>query len=197
MIGLLILLSFKSLVVLVPLSVAILAFRRLSISKSANAWLYAATGLFGTLTTLGLLPWILLAGSSHPVFFVFAAMTPAVWYGVVTLCNSTSSTVYGTEIEDALGRLASRARRENRSEPLILEEPHWPDAPVPVFRHSGHGHETEIPSKPTSAIARASEATRTIVDIARMMRGNPSSERRRIKLLSPPRRSAPRELTLQ
>lgn len=181
----------KGLVLLVPLCVAILAFRRLTMSQSANAWLYAAAALYSVLTTLGILPWALWNGTSHPVFFFFAAMTPAIWLGVVSLCNASRSTSYDTELERTFARLARLVRDAPPAQPLILEEPIWPDAPMPVFRHRGAPERTEPRHSASSALARASEATRTLLEIARSMRGHATSDRRRIKLLPPPRKADP------
>ena len=49
----------RSLVVLFPLTVGWLAFRRLALSKSANAWIYAVICLFAAVTAAGVLPWTL------------------------------------------------------------------------------------------------------------------------------------------
>ena len=184
--GLMIALVIKTYIMVLPTTVAFLAFRRLALSGSANAWLYAATGVFALLTTLGLLPWGLGLGSSHPVFFVFAAMAPAIWYGVVVLCNSTRTMAYDSDLERTFVHIASIVREAARPRPLLLEEPSWPDAREPVFRHSGQAAPAEH-AAPGPVARKVSEPTRSVIDIARSMRGNASSEGRRIKLLPPPR----------
>lgn len=211
MLGLLSLLLIKSLLLIVVLAVFWLAVRRLLLSRSANAWLYAATSIFSLMTLLGLLPWALGIGTTHPVFFVFAAMTPTVWYGVVTMCNATRPMRYDSELERTILRFLSLARVPRFTEPLVLVDPKWPEAPMPVFRHTA----PEIPdtnvSRPVAKAAvaergqkaapvgetrrsRVSEATRSLLGVARGMRRNESSEIRRIKLLPPPMRTEDRSI---
>lgn len=209
MLGLLFLLVIKSLFLILTLVVFGLAVRRLLLSNSANAWLYAATALFSLLTSLGLIPWTLGVGQSHPVFFVFAAMTPAIWYGVVTMCNATRPLQYDSEMERTFVRFASLLRVPRASSPLVLQDPRFPEAPLPVFRHTPKPA-TRMPEPVTEPAperslaapqqarvlrrARASEATRSLLGIARAMRRNKSSEGRRIKLLPPPARAEDRSL---
>lgn len=189
--GLLLLLLIKAVVIGLPITVCILAFRRLVLSRSANAWLYSAVGLFALVTAIGLLPWALIGQRSHPVFLVFSAMMPAVWYAVVIICNSKRSLKYDTEMERTLNRLLDMAGPSKPLEPLVLTDPILPEAPTPVFRHSRPMvPEADTPAPTTKAVAkvpaRFSETTRTILDIARSMRTNVSSDGRRIKLLPPP-----------
>jgi hypothetical protein len=179
----------KTAVLILPLTVAWLAVRRLTLSKSANAWLYAATALFALLTFLGLVPWAFGIAAPHPVFLVFAAMTPAIWYSVVRLCNTTRSVDYDNELERTFERLSALARKAPVSDLLILEGPSWPDAPQPMFRHTPAAEPQDAPQPRPGTIARASEATMNLLQIARSMRGNASSEARRIKLLPPPQRA--------
>lgn len=194
MFGLFLLLVIKTFVISLPLSVVWLAFRRLMLSKSANAWLYAATGIFALLTTIGLAPWALGAGAPHPVFLVFAAMVPAVWYSVALLCNSTRSVGYDSELERTLHRLWSMSRPARQEPPLVLHGPQWPDAPQPVFRHTPvPKRDTDTERRPTR-IARATGATRSLIQIARTMRGNASSDPRRVKLLPPPSRAEMKDM---
>ena len=204
MLGLLSLLVIKSLLLILTLAVFSLAVRRLMLSKSANAWLYAATAIFALLTSLGLVPWTLGFGQSHPIFFVFAAMTPAIWYGVVTMCNTTRPMRYDSELERTVLRFAALARAQ-LSEPLMLRNPKFPEAPKPVFRHTPQPEirdpepVAERPlelSQQTRVVqrGRASEATRTLLGIARGMRRNRTSESRRVKLLPPPARAEDRSI---
>ena len=186
MFGLLFLIVIKSAFLILPSTVVWLAFRRLLLSKSANAWLYAATALFALATTIGLVPWASGVGTSHPIFFVFAAMTPAIWYGVAILCNSTRSVAYDSELERTLLRLKELMRAETSEQPLVLLAPHWPDTPTPVFRHRPSAEKITPAVPGDKPASRASEATLSLLRIARMMRGNTSSETRRIKLLPPP-----------
>jgi hypothetical protein len=209
MLGLLFLLVIKSLLLILTLAVFGLALRRLMLSNSANAWLYAATALFALLTSLGLVPRTLGFGHSHPVFFVFAAMTPAIWYGVVTMCNSTRPLRYDSELERTFVRFTTMLSTPRLTSPLVLKDPKFPDAPQPVFRHtpsSGLGMpepvmepvlEQPSPAPKEARVlrrGRASEATQSLLGIARAMRRNKTSESRRIKLLPPPARAEDRSL---
>lgn len=200
MLGLLVLLLVKMGLMILPLTVLCLAGRRLFLSRSANAWLYAATAGLAWVTALGLTPWAFGFGTSHPVFFVFAAMTPAIWYSVATLCNSSRHMAYDSELERTFLRLATIVRQRTAPEPLILEGADWPDAPKAVFRHSATTHEPAAdadvatpetePTAPPPEVGevhkRASETTGRLLDITRTMRRNRNSEDRRIKLLPPP-----------
>lgn len=198
MLGLLISFLVKLGLMILPLAVLVLASRRLLRSRSANAWLYAATALFAWITTLGLVPWTFGFGGTHPVFFVFAAMTPAVWYSVATLCNSSRHMRYDSEFERTFLRLARAMKPVQRPAPLILEGADWPDAPVAVFRHSKPTPEADdIPARKAQPRSKAQTrraerdteptiSTRRLLDITRTMRRNRTSEDRRIKLLPPP-----------
>lgn len=194
--GLIALLFLKTAVLIAPLAVVFLAFRRLVLSRSANAWLYASSGLFALVTTLGLVPWALGTGNSHPVFFVFAAMVPTVWYGVVLMCNAARTVRYDIELEHTFGILARLARTRSFQVPLILENPEWPDVPAAVFRHTPRT--TKVTPEPLETdvkqISQEPDGPRTILEVARSMRCNSSSEGRRIKLLPGPRKTAPTEL---
>ena len=53
----LIYLALKSLITLFPMTVVWLAFRRLALSKTDNAWIYAAMCIFAAVTSAGVLPW--------------------------------------------------------------------------------------------------------------------------------------------
>ncbi|NNF90694.1 MAG: hypothetical protein HKM96_04875 [Boseongicola sp.] len=197
MLGLLISLLVKMGLMILPLTVFCLAGRRLFLSRSANAWLYAATAGFAWVTALGLTPWTFGFGTTHPVFFVFAAMTPAIWYSVATLCNASRHLSYDSEMERTFLRLAAIVRQKTKPAPLILEGADWPDAPKPVFRHTAsepapeHEPEAPAPQRPVAPQAAklhqaASDATGRILEVTRTMRRNRTSEDRRIKLLPPP-----------
>lgn len=200
MLGLLLYLVFRTLLLALTLTIFFLAVRRLLMSKSANAWLYAATALFALLTFLGLLPWVLGIGRSHPVFFVLAAAAPAIWYGVVTMCNATRHARYDSELERTVQRFAGLASLIAAKSPLILDKTLRADVPQPVFRHAPQRPAeppatkrpllltNALPAQGTAARQRVSDATRTLLGIARGMRRNSSSEGRRPKLLPPPRK---------
>ena len=207
MLGLLVLFFIKTILVIVPLTVTFLAVRRLLRSKSGNAWLYAVTSMFAAITTAGVAPWAFGFGASHWVFFVFACMSPAVWIAVAILCNATRSVEYVDDVEWALRNLgdlwdlfSTRRASSDRHDTLILSDPLWPDEPVPVFRHS-RAVTTTTPAPPSDAqlleealVAERADTARKIINVARSMRRNPSSDSRRIKLLPPPRADGDTEL---
>lgn len=184
--GLILLLLVKTCLLILPLTVFWLAFRRLTLSKSANAWLYAASGTFALVTALGLLPWAFGVGTSHPVFFLFAAMTPTVWYGVVMLCNASRSVGYDSELERAFQRIVMATQTRARSQPLILEQPQWPGTPTPVFRHREPGPANRAAPMAEKKAPKKSDTAMSILSITRTMRRNESSEGRRVKLLPAP-----------
>lgn len=185
---------FRSIIVVMPLTVAWLALRRLAMSHSANAWVYAASALFGAVTTAGLLPWALGLATAHWIFFLFAAFCPALWLGVVIVCDARRPNFYDrpedTEAAEKADEPVFRSWRGTAepepAAPLILENPEWPGTPVPFFRHANT-------DAPTAAVVAAS-AERTVLSIARDMRRNETSDARRTKLLAPPRASELPEL---
>jgi hypothetical protein len=193
MLGLLFSFAIKTAILVASLSVTYLSLRRFLMSKSSNAWLYSAVFMLSFLTTLGLSPWLLGFGQTHPIFLLFATMLPAIWYGVVLLCNSTRAISYDSELAPVFHRIVTLANARNRNlATLVLEEPQWPDAPWPVFRHAAP-ETSAIPepmvSKPTPNGSRVSDATHALLNVARSMRNHASSERRRTKLLPPPSRT--------
>ena len=105
MLGLLVYLVIKTILLIVPLTVAWLAIRRFLRSKSGNAWLYAVTAMFAGITSIGLTPWAFGFGASYWVFFAFACMSPAVWVAVAILCNASRSVDYADDVEWAIGHL--------------------------------------------------------------------------------------------
>lgn len=184
------LLLFRSLVILLQITIGWLAFRRLAMSKSDNAWIYGATCLFAAVTTAGLLPWALGLTAANWVFFILAAICPAVWVGVVALCDYSRRTAYGP---DPVASVVLSFRSLQKSAPtqpppptLVLERPDWPEAPKPVFRHADPEEAEAEPEIVAPKESRVSAARRSLMSIAREMRGNNSSEARRPKLLPSP-----------
>lgn len=190
-VGLLLSLIFKSILVMLPMTVAWLAFRRLFLSNSANAWLYAVCGLFGTITAAGLLPWALSITGTSWLFFVLAAFSPALWLGVVLICDAKRVARYAVDDTPppAPTFQSWRKRARDAAAPLVLENPDWPGTPMPIFRHSRPAND-HIPD-PTG---RAEATKRSLMSIAREMRGNETSEARRPKLLPPPMEKEVRQL---
>ena len=177
-------LLFRALFVVLPLTISWLAFRRVMRSRSANAWIYATTCLFTSVIAAGLLPWTLGVGSASWLFFMFSALSPVIWMGVVMICDPVNqASYYDNEDVDVVAEAPVFASREGarNDRPLILEKPDWPEAPTPVFRHK----------KPAASAAtpREEEAPRkSLLSVAKSMRGNDSSERRRPRLLPSPDR---------
>jgi len=208
MFGFLTLLLVKLGVMLLPLTVLGLAFRRLMRSRSANAWLYASTVVFASVTTVGLVPWTFGFGSSHPIFVLFSVACPVVWYGVVSLCNQSRQMAYDSDLEKSVQSLIARLQPAAPKPPtLVLEGPEWPSAPLPLFRHSqrpGYSdpfqperaapQKIETPEVVTQRTAPAdiggdapiSKSFSKLLDIARTMRANDTSENRRVKFLPAP-----------
>ncbi|NNE86560.1 MAG: hypothetical protein HKN27_00665 [Silicimonas sp.] len=176
-------LVFRSFVVLLPVLVGALAFRRLAKSKTSNAWIYAVTCLFAAVTTAGLLPWAVGMDASSWVFFVLAAFCPAIWFGVTTTCDTTRKRSYKPEVDDFSSILFKT--RLKKAEPLVLENP-IKDMPTPVFAHKTPAN-TDAPS-----VAAAPEekpkpiSEKSVLDVAREMRRNRSTDERRPKLLPSP-----------
>ena len=176
-------LLLRAAIIVLPLSTGWLALRRLLLSRSSNAWFYAATCLFAAITVAGLMPWALGLGRVSWIFFLFAAFSPALWVGVIILCDIQ----HGGRPYDAGAAPAEEPKftSTQRPAPLILENPDWPGAPMPVFRHlSEQGNPKPIP-RPRRRMQE--ETSKYILSVAKDMRGNNSSDERRPKLLPPPR----------
>ncbi|MEO9826773.1 MAG: hypothetical protein ABJF50_20410 [Paracoccaceae bacterium] len=194
-------LFFTSFVVLLPVVVGGLAFRRLTKSISSNAWIYAVTCLFAAVTTAGLLPWALGISASSWIFFVLASFCPAIWYGVTTICDVSRKRSYDADIADLSAVLFKT--RQAAPAPLILSDP-VVDLPMPVFSHRTPANAADAPSPKkshvltavpvesveTETIAQKDEpqsiGKKSVLDVAREMRRNKSTEERRPKLLPAP-----------
>ena len=173
-------LIFRALVVVLPLTIGWLAFRRLMLSRSSNAWIYALTCMFAAVTAAALMPWTLGIGTANWIFFLFSAAAPVVWFGVIVICDPLRQSNYDREgvIEIAEERVASRAER-----PLVLEHPNWPEAPVPVFRHAANPANLPVAPKPVKEVEKG---PKSLLSVARGMRGNATSEARRPRMLPAP-----------
>ena len=198
-------LCFTSFVVMLPVVVGILAFRRLTKSTSSNAWIYAVTCLFAAVTTAGLLPWALGISSSNWIFFVLAAFCPATWFGVTTICDVSRKRSYEADDQD-ISTVFFKAARKAPPAPLVLREPIM-EMPLPMFSHREPAN-VDAPSlkkppvlKPVPAVAVVPTVTKpdpvvdapaqpigekSILDVAREMRRNASTDERRPKLLPAP-----------
>ena len=185
-------LLFRAIVILLPLTVGWLALRRLVLSRTSNAWIYAITCLFGTVTFAGLLPWTLGFGHSSSIFFLLSALSPAVWMLVIVICDPTAQLASYDSIGPAplepdtpefsgAPTPAPTQSTPTRSTPLILEEPAWPDMPVPMFRHRAIA--ANLAAGPESL---KKDVAKSILSVARGMRRNATSDSRRPKMLPAP-----------
>lgn len=175
-------LAVKSLVILFPLTVGWLAFRRLALSKSANAWVYAGACLFSAIAAASILPWGLGLTPLNWGLLFLALLSPVVWIATIFVCDMTRIGRYGEDpIVQTARSLGSRATPKLAT--LILQEEQRAEPVMPVFKH----RERPEPQKPSPP--QRSAATTTLLNLARDIRGNTSSERRRPKLLPPPERA--------
>lgn len=177
--------GFRSLFLLFPVAVAGLAYRRLALSRSANAWVYAGVALFATLTAVALLPWAVGTGVLGGLTAIAALFCPPLWVGVVLLCDSAQIPNAYESFEDDefdLPQPVFRSRKNSaaQTDPLMLERPEWPGAPEAMFMRNRPEHSAPPECKdPLPSV-------RNVLSIVREMRGNPTSEARRPRLLPPP-----------
>ena len=180
-------LLFRALVVVLPLTIGWLAFRRLMLSRSANAWIYATTCLLTAVTAAGLLPWTLGLAEGNWLFFLLSALSPPIWIGVIMICDPvTHPSIYDAKSQaepDLPDEESAQIMEFQRAKPLILEKPDWPEAPVPVFRHL-----KPAANAPQSPQLADESPAKSLISVARDMRGNASSDARRPRLLPPPDR---------
>lgn len=175
--------ALKSLITLFPLTVVLLAFRRLALSKTDNSWIYAGMCFFAAVTSAGILPWALGIADLNWVLLGLALLSPVAWIAVVLICDITRSSGY---VPDALVESALKfaAESSRKIAPLVLRDQEMieePRAPLPVFVHKSKSK--AIPPAPKPA---QSQKTQYILSLARDIRGNVSSENRRTKLLPAP-----------
>lgn len=194
---LIVLLLFKSIVLLLPLTVAYLAFRQLSISDTSNAWLYAVVGLLAVFTAAGLTPWAFASGHSGWFFFVMALLTPLLWGLLLFICGDGRESAYEPSDVRYLRQVSSAIVKtfwkftqfvhdqqsfDRPEQPklatLILENPVLPQMPSPQFRHH-----TRPPI--------LAEEKKSVLRIARDMRGKRDSAERRPKMLPSPEMVTP------
>ena len=191
--GIVLMLLFRSFIVLLPLTIVWLSFRRLAKSQGGNTWIYALTCLFALVTTMGLLPWALGLAQTAWLFFVLAAFCPAIWIGVITVCDLSRREMYGVYSERAEDEPMFKSRQTSRKPtPLVLENPKVPDAPIPVFRHRGEepGEVAYSPDPLPPVVQEPKQSPvlgpRNTMSIVREMRGRDSSDARRPRMLPSP-----------
>ena len=109
---------------------------------------------------------------------MLAPLCPALWLGVVIICDLDRRSDYDTA--------TSELSQSHRPQTLILENPEWPGAPVPVFRHHGSEPGKRLDAAPVFVATPRprmgniqAHPAQTVLDIARAMRGNVSSQHRR------------------
>jgi len=180
---LLVQLIVKTLFLAIPFGVAWLAFRRLALSETTNAWIYAGTGLFAAFTSAGLAPWAFGLGTVGWLYFIFAALCPILWLCVVVICGLGHPPAYDAPQDDTAEDWIAPFRVPTPMSPtLILERPEWPESPSPTFRH----HEAIAdPANENVPLAKA-EPGKSMINVARNMRGNATSSARRLRPLLPP-----------
>lgn len=159
--------ALKIVFLALPLSVASLAFRRLLISQTSNAWLYGSVMLFAIVTTLGMLPWVAGIAAPAAVFLIFAALSPMAWIGVLMLCGSRGYRMDNNDMVD----------EANVPDPLLLTDP--VGTAVPTFRHSRPqstiAGEPEVATDDSATLPAAETGPRSLLTIAREMRGGARS----------------------
>ncbi|MBT8412900.1 MAG: hypothetical protein KJO30_01110 [Boseongicola sp.] len=180
-----------------PLAVAWLALRRLMLSKTVNAWIYAGAGLFAVFTAVGLAPWALGFQPISWMFLIFAFLCPPLWLATVVLCGMGRVSGYDMaefEAEEHTKTEDVDATPKARPAPLMLVEPIWPEPeqppeqPIvtanPVFKT--HRSILRNARDMASARLKSESEDRSVLDVARSMRGNPNTAKRRMRPLLPP-----------
>ena len=182
----------RSFLLLIPISVAALACRRLWLSRSENAWLYAGMTLLGTVAAVGLVPWAIGFGSVSATIVFLALLSPVFWLGTVLLCDDPASSSAYDEVEEVV-ELPVFQSRKAKPGPLVLEGADWPDMPKAQFNRAFRADTIEAKiheGEAEKALPVISKNTRALISIVRDMRANPNSESRRPKLLPPPKNRA-------
>ena len=166
-----------------PLAVAWLAFRRLTLSNSINAWIYAGMGLLAVSTAAGLAPWAFGFQQVSWVFLILAFLCPPLWLATVIVCGMNRVSGYDTP-EAAPESSVPASQNTPRLAPLLLEQPILPVSKSPVFRT----HRSILRNARDMAGARikSEPEDRSVLDVARSMRGNANTSKRRLRPLLPP-----------
>ncbi len=169
----------RSLVVLFPLTVGWLAFRRLAHSKTSNAWIYAAICLFSAVAAAGVLPWTLGLTELNWFPVILALISPMIWICAIMACDLSRTPRYGRDplVETARSMFAFPVPKPS---PLVLRKPVTPETPTIEFKHQAP---KPVRREKTREIGHA---TKTLLNLARDIRGNPTSDRHRPKLLPSP-----------
>lgn len=181
--------AVKVCLLIMPASLVVLGVRRLLLSRSANAWLYGAAIVFGAVTTLGLLPWMVEMATPPTLFITLSALCPPLWYAILLISGLGRKNPYAVSEMGAVGHM---------TEPLVLTDP--VGLPLPVFRRAQQGgapgfvrlegrrNEDPDPSSGTGDV-RDVEAPRGLREVVFEMRGRlgvPSRPAPGPRLIAPP-----------
>lgn len=182
---------FRSFLLLLPVAVAALACRRLVLSRSENAWIYAAMTLLAGVAAIGLVPWTIGMGAAKPMILGMALVSPVFWLGVVLLCDVPGGHNSYDELADDDAHPIFQTHH-SKLEPLVLESPNWPDMPKAQFVRQSIAdvRPANNNSKKEAVAENTSTQVQGLLSVVRNMRSNPNSEARRPKLLPPPRNRA-------
>ncbi|MXQ07723.1 hypothetical protein GQ651_07680 [Alphaproteobacteria bacterium GH1-50] len=167
-----------------PISVGLLAFRRLLLSETLNAWLYALIVGFAAFSVAGLVPWAVGLADLPILFAVSAAVSPLIWLVTVVVCGIGRRDHYDLPDAETMAVTDNPAALKPRVAPLLLTDPVAPEAkadPVPVFRH-----------RPAPVAVATTPGS--VMEVARAMRGRATSEARRVRKLLPPPAPGPADL---
>lgn len=165
----LVILAARVFVLVPPLAVAYLAIRRLMLSRSKNAWLYAITAVIALVVIAGLAPWVFAADTTEPRLIAAALALPPLWLAIVLYAGPGKGRPYDPD---------QVAREPEHRQPLLLSDPITSSVTPPVFRHRKARHILPEYAPP--------DMSGSVLAAARGMRGHATSDRRRPKALPPP-----------
>lgn len=166
-----------------PACVGWLAFRRLVMSETSNAWIYASVGMFAAFSAAGLAPWVFGFQSLNWIFLVAAFLCPPIWLATIIICGMGRASAYDVDAEAEIENV-----RPPKPPVLVLEEPIFPkleSEPSPVVFKS-HRQVLKTARKAVSKKVMALDVDRNVLEVARAMRGNESTNKRRERPLLPP-----------
>ena len=175
----------KTFFLALPLGVALLGFRRLMLSETLNAWIYAAIGLFAAFTVAGLAPWAFGFQPVNWMFLIFAFLSPPLWMACVIICGIGRPAAYDVpEVAPQTVSAVETAPDRAPLAPLVLQDPKWPETSKAVFRT----HRTLLREARTGVSAKLAQSADNskVLDVARAMRGNLDTQKRRKRVLLPP-----------
>ena len=162
-----------------------LAFRRLILSETSNAWIYACVGIFAAFSAAGLAPWAFGFQSLNWLFLIAAFLCPPLWMATVIVCGLGRSSAYDVEAMDVEEPTKDLPRKAPL---LVLEQPILPgtnpDPTSVVFK--SHRNALKTARQAVSKKVKTLDMERSVLEVARSMRGNETTARRRQRVLLPP-----------